>query len=211
MFKEYDMTSERDSRLHSSRSNEMGHCHCRSVGRWAAVILLGSTLAFSIGCQRFQNLAVREAMMVSYRDMVWSKRAYNLRYGSCARPYGDHFQCGFEAGYTDVCNGGDGYVPAMPPQEYRAFEYQSGEGVECVNAWFEGYPAGVAAAKKEEVGDYNNVLISKMINSAINQEKAQHVLPGDVPIVSSSGDAQSASANSKRKTNSPQSSGDSSL
>lgn len=162
--------------------------------KYAVILLLIGCVVMSLtGCRRFQNLAVREAVMVSYRDMVWARRAFNLRYGNCARPYGDHFENGFCAGYTDVCNGGDGYVPAMPPPDYRSFEYQSGDGVQCVNAWFEGYPAGVAAAKKEKVGNYNDVLISKMVNSAVNQDKAKHILPGDVPIVDNNKNSQASS------------------
>ena len=107
----------------------------------------------SIGCAKTNTrLGFGEAIVIGYRDAVWAKRAYNLRYGNCDRPYEEHFQSGFCAGYTDMANGGDGYVPALPPQEYRGFEFQSADGAQCVNSWFEGYPEGVAAAKKEKVG-----------------------------------------------------------
>jgi len=86
----------------------------------------------------------------------------------------------------DVSNGGDGYVPALPPPEYRGFEYQSAEGAKCVNTWFEGYPAGVAAAKQDKTGEYKDMFISKMINSAVTQDKARHSLPSDVPIIKAS-------------------------
>ena len=112
-----------------------------------------------------------------YRDRVWAKRAYNLRYGNCERSYGNHFRNGFIEGYCDVCNGGSGYVPAMPPDSYWSNEYQCADGAKCVNAWFEGYPAGAAAAKKDAAGTYRDVYISNMINSAITQEKAKDDLP----------------------------------
>jgi len=155
-----------------------------SLGAWRvlAIMIAASVMMNSTGCN-FRNWAVRDAILVSYRDAVWAKRAYNLRYGNCDRPYSDHFEAGFCAGYSETCNGGDGYVPAMPPTTYRGFEYQSAEGVQCVNAWFEGYPAGVAAARKENMGNYNNVLTSKMINSAIAQEKATNILPSKIPVV----------------------------
>ena len=153
-----------------------------------SVALAAITLIPAAGCN-LRNLAVREAVMISYRDMVWAKRAFNLRYGNCNRPYGEHFQNGFCSGYSDVCNGGDGYVPAMPPADYRGYEYQSADGVQCVNAWFEGYPAGVAAARKEKVGSYNDILISKMIDTAVTQEKnVKHALPSDVPVVNPGSD-----------------------
>ena len=83
-----------------------------------------------------------------------------------------------------MCNGGDGYVPALPPEEYRAPEYQSADGAKCVNSWFEGYPAGVAAARKDKSGTYHDVLISRMIDSAIDQSNTDPVLPADVQVVS---------------------------
>lgn len=138
------------------------------------------------GCgSNFRNLAneVNNNILVEYRDAVWSRRAYNLRYGNCDRPFSNHYRDGFCAGYMDVSNGGDGYVPALPPSEYRGFEYQSSEGAQCVNAWFNGYPAGVAAAKQDKTGEYKDMFISKMINSAVTQGNAKHSLPGDVPII----------------------------
>jgi hypothetical protein len=138
------------------------------------------TTASFTGCK----LGIKEASMLTYRDTVWAKRAFNLRYGNCKRAYAKHFENGFCAGYTDMCNGGDGYVPALPPEEYRAPEYQSADGAKCVNSWFEGYPAGVAAAKKDKSGTYHDVLISRMIDSAINQSNTDPVLPADVQVVS---------------------------
>lgn len=142
------------------------------------VLLIGIailTLSQSTGCK----LGIKDAAMLTYRDEVWSRRAYNLRYGSCAREYSEHFQNGFRAGYRDTSNGGDGYVPALPPESYRAAEYQSADGAKCVNSWFEGYPAGVAAAKKDKSGTYHDILISRMINSAVSQSKTKPELPGD--------------------------------
>ena len=118
-----------------------------------------------------------------YRDSVWAKRACNLRYSNCDRPYASHFEAGFEAGYVDICNGGDGYVPATPPECYWGFDYQTPDGAQCVNSWFEGYPAGVAAAKRDHAGTYRDIYVSRMIQSAISQDKATKTTPQDVPIV----------------------------
>jgi hypothetical protein len=156
------------------------------TGQSSWILGLLALLSFSMGTGcRFNKLAVNEAILVSYRDMVWAKRAYNLRYGNCDRPYGEHYYNGFCSGYSDVCNGGDGYVPALPPVAYRSSKFQSADGAQCVNAWFEGYPAGVAAARQEKVGNFNNVLVSKMIDTAVNTEKnTKRLLPSDVPIKS---------------------------
>lgn len=153
---------------------------------WAASVLALIGCSMGVGCRAGRPLAVNEAMLVSYRDMVWAKRAYNLRYGNCERPYGEHYYNGFCAGYADVCNGGDGYVPALPPSAYRTPSFQSPDGAQCVNAWFEGYPAGVEAAKQEKVGNFNNVLVSKMIDTAVSTENnSKRLLPGDVPVTKS--------------------------
>lgn len=140
-------------------------------------------IAQSIGCASFSRLGVGEAIAVGYRDLVWARRAFNLRYGNCERPYAEHFENGFCAGYTDTANGGDGFVPALPPAEYRGFEFQSVDGSRCVNTWFEGYPAGVAAAKQDKAGNYHDVMISRMVNAAIKQENTKANLPLDVPII----------------------------
>ncbi len=159
--------------------NQLASFSPRAGLRLVLIGLAMLTLSQSVGCK----LGLHETAMVTYRDYVWAKRAFNLRYGNCDRPYAEHFESGFCAGYEAMCNGGDGYVPALPAEEYRSYEYQSVDGARCVNSWFEGYPAGVAAAKKDKAGTYHDVLISRMINSAVKQEKTQAVLPADVPVV----------------------------
>lgn len=122
-----------------------------------------------------------------YRDKVWAKRACNLRYSNCDRPYASHFQTGFEAGYQDICEGGDGYVPATPPEKYWGFDFQTPDGAKCVNAWFEGYPAGVAAAKRDRAGTYRDVYVSRMIQSALVQENGKRQAPPTVSVNQSKG------------------------
>jgi hypothetical protein len=133
------------------------------------------------GCNIIRSFDENAAL--TYRDLVWSKRAYNLRYGNCDRPYADHFQNGFCAGYGDVCSGGDGFTPALPPETYRGYEYQSTDGSKCVDAWFEGYPAGVAAARKDKSGSFHDVATSRMIEAALKQEADKPQLTGEVPVV----------------------------
>jgi hypothetical protein len=179
MFKEVvmpNLTNAEDS-TESCKPNKV-------VMRLALAAFAALTFTQSVGCN-ISRLAVKDAVAVSYRDMVWAKRAYNLRYGNCNRSYPEHFENGFCAGYSDICNGGDGYVPAMPPQDYRSYEFQCAEGAQCVNSWFEGYPAGVAAARKDKVGNFNDVLISRMINSAVAQTESENKLPADIPVVGS--------------------------
>ncbi len=147
------------------------------------LLVLAFTSLTQTGCTRpIRRLGILDELAISYRDAVWAKRAYNLRYANCNREYGDHFRNGFCAGYSDMCNGGDGYIPALPPDEYRGFEYQCAEGAKCVESWFKGYPAGVAAAREEKAGKYNELQISRMIDQAVTQTDAPNILPTDVPV-----------------------------
>ena len=157
------------------------------IQRSMMAVLLVTTTVSAAGCAggvRIPRLGVTDALLTKYRDNVWARRAFTLRYANCNIPYAEHFQNGFIAGYCQKSNGGDGYVPALPPEEYRGFEFQSADGAQCVKAWFDGFPAGIAAAQKDRAGDYHDIYTSKLINSAITQEKAKHLLPDDVPVVS---------------------------
>lgn len=138
-------------------------------------LLMAFAAVASTGCSTIRLFDEQAAL--TYRDFVWGKRAYNLRYGRCDRPYSEHFRNGFCAGYADICNGGDGYVPALPPDSYRSYEYQSADGAKCVNAWFEGYPAGVAAAKQDKTGTYHDIMVSRMIDRAVKQDNSKGSLP----------------------------------
>ena len=157
-----------------------------STSRQCAVILLmvlGFTSLIQTGCTSpMRRLGIVDELAIAYRDQVWARRAYNLRFANCDREFGDHFRNGFCAGYSDVCNGGDGYVPALPPEAYRGYEYQCAEGSQCVGAWFDGYPEGVAAARAEDAGTYHKMQISRMIDQAVTQDKTPNVLPSDVPV-----------------------------
>ena len=154
----------------------------------SAMCCFAALIAFSsVGCSTWRSFD--ESAALTFRDYVWSKRAYNLRYGNCNRPYGDHFRNGFRAGYSDIASGGDGFVPALPPDDYRGYEYQSADGSKCVNAWFEGYPAGVAAARQDSTGSYNDIMISRMIDAAVKQDKTTAKLPGDVPVTDGNGNS----------------------
>jgi len=146
-----------------------------------AVVALISVTATQAGCNVLRSFDQTAA--ITFRDLVWSKRAFNLRYGNCDRPYAEHFRNGFCDGYSDVCQGGDGYTPALPPDSYRGYEFQSADGSNCVNAWFEGYPAGVAAARKDNSGSYHDLAVSRLLESAIKQEKNKPKLTGEVPVV----------------------------
>lgn len=149
-------------------------------------MLLLLLISQAVGCACYRQKATQfvDNALVLTKERIWARRAYNLRFGSCERNFGDHFRNGFIDGYCNVCSGGDGFVPATPPDCYWGYQYQSADGSKCVNAWFEGYPAGALAAKQDDAGSYHDVYISHMINSAVVQDNATKVLPSDVPVVS---------------------------
>ena len=118
----------------------------------------------------------------------WAERAYNVRFGNCQRGFETHFERGFIEGYSAVSQGGDGFVPAMPPREYWGSEYQTADGAQCVNTWFEGYPAGAAAARQDSAGNYHQIYVSKMMESAITQAKTSPVKNRTARLVSANSD-----------------------
>ena len=155
----------------------------RQVYSFLIFVFSGAVLLQSSGCVTGPGAELFEEPLGGYRNHVWANRAYNLRYRDYDHQFETHFKQGFCDGYTDVCNGGDGYVPAVPPEQYWSYQYQSSEGAKCVNTWFKAYPLGVKAAREDGAGSFQKVYISKMIQSAITQDKADHVLPDDVPVV----------------------------
>ncbi len=118
----------------------------------------------------------------NFRERVWANRAFNLQYRHMPRKFREHFRKGFIEGYCNVCNGGDGYSPAMPPRDYWGYEYQSAEGAECVSAWFDGFPEGVAAARKSNAGKNADMYISNMIERAVQQQNEGVRLASEVEI-----------------------------
>ncbi len=179
------------SKLNHTKDPSMGRLFsCDRLLQKSILTLFAAILVIpASGCAsgiRIPRLGFGDALLEKYRDNVWAKRAYNLRYANCDISYPEHFQNGFIAGYCQKCNGGDGYVPPLPPDEYRGYEFQSADGAQCVKAWFDGFPAGVAAAKKDRAGDFHDIYTSKMVNSALVQDSAKHVLPDDVPVLKGS-------------------------
>ena len=151
----------------------------------AAMLLLalGFTSLAQTGCTTpIRRLGIIDELAIAFRDQVWAQRAYNLRFANCNREFETHFRNGFCAGFNDVCNGGDGFEPALPPESYRGFEFQCAEGANCVAAWYDGYPEGVAAARAEDAGSYHKLHVSRLVDRAIAQDESANLLPSDIPV-----------------------------
>ena len=179
-------------------SSQPGHAGLVAANRLVRVMLVGLAIASCqfAGCNSFQvgTTGYMDRCFCSWRDHVWAKRAYRLRYSNCDCAHPSHYQKGFIAGYSAICNGEDGYVPAMPPRNYWGFAYQSADGQAMIDAWFEGYPEGVRAAQQDGAGQYRDVQFSRMINDAMQQEQmgwdqaeyyqaVEMIEPGPTPAV----------------------------
>lgn len=57
------------------------------------------------------------------------------------------FYCGYQQAFIDLANGGSGVTPAVPPEKYWKANNRSARGYEKAEQWFEGYRAGVCAAR----------------------------------------------------------------
>ncbi len=152
------------SRLHRS-------CHWvrGRVSNGMAILLLLASLSVT-GCYSFENGSdsnFADRFFSGWRDEVWAKRAYRLRYPTCQSRHPTHFQQGFIAGYCAICCGDDAYTPALPPRNYWGYSYQSAQGQEMIDAWFSGYPAGVKAAQQDGAGKYRDVQVSRMVDAAL--------------------------------------------
>jgi hypothetical protein len=106
-----------------------------------------------------------DTLFTAWRDHVWAKRAYHRCYPVCEHLHPSHFRRGFIAGYSAVCAGEDPYLPAVAPEDYWGYSYQSAEGNQMVGAWFEGYPEGVRAAQEDGTGAFRDVRISSSLDA----------------------------------------------
>lgn len=104
------------------------------------------------------NNEALDEFMVSYRNRAWSARSWhNNKHKFCNRKHQKDFQAGYRAGYEAVAAGGNGCTPAMAPQEYWGWKYQSPEGQAKVNAWFEAFPLGARAAEEDGLGYWGQI------------------------------------------------------
>ena len=151
----------------------------------------------STGCTMFSGmqraLTQHEALdefMVDYRNSAWSARAWLCRkHQFKGHRYLSDLEAGFRQGYADIAAGGNGCTPAICPQSYWGWQYQSADGQQRMNAWFEGYPLGVQAAEEDGIGHWRQVATSfntpaPMPTKPDPKAAAEPVPPGDAePLV----------------------------
>lgn len=67
----------------------------------------------------------------------------------CRKWISKHYKAGFRDAFTDIANGENGEVPAVPPPKYWNTHYRTERGKRCVELYFDGYRAGAALAATE--------------------------------------------------------------
>lgn len=67
----------------------------------------------------------------------------------CRKWISKHYKSGFRDAFTDIANGENGEVPAVPPPKYWNTHYRTERGKRCVELYFDGYRAGAALAATE--------------------------------------------------------------
>lgn len=130
------------------------------------IVLLGLLLmgAFTPGCVPWsRGLRTIDERVTDWRDFIWGKRAFFQRYG---REQAGPFMDGFLEGYHDMLQGADGCLPVVPPRRYWNWKYQSAGGQGAVSEWFNGYSAGVTAAKEDGLANLSRVPISTQYNGS---------------------------------------------
>ena len=133
--------------------SEMKFNASRSMRRWLAAGCLGVMAIGSSGCSMTsaicKSIDTQECVddfMISYRNRAMAEKAWHRnKHLFCDRRFLGAFKDGFLSGYAEVATGGTGCAPAVAPEEYWGWRYQSEIGQCAINAWYEGYPMGVRA------------------------------------------------------------------
>ncbi len=138
-------------------------------------LLCLTAIVFSLftGCVPWaKGIRSIDESVTDWRDFVWGKRAFFKRYG---RDASGPFMDGFLEGYHDMLQGGDGCLPVVPPRKYWSWKYQSAGGAETVNDWFDGYSAGVTAAKEDGLAEISKIPIASTYNGTNNSAPNQNM------------------------------------
>ena len=152
----------------SAKSAAIGGMKSSRKRQLLLMATLGLLISPSVGCTMAtgfgQNMAGNHALddfMIGYRNQAWAAKAWQCRKQRfCNKQFLGDFEKGFRAGYESVAQGGNGCVPAVCPQSYWGWQYQTADGQARMNAWFEAYPMGVAAAEEDGIGNWSQVQTS---------------------------------------------------
>ncbi|NLX97022.1 MAG: hypothetical protein GXY83_12680 [Rhodopirellula sp.] len=105
--------------------------------------------------------------------------------------FSDHFGAGFKDGYSEyLYAGGNGSPPPVPPRRYWRDDWQTPEGHESIEHWYEGYRTGAAIAMSLGRRDVavvpastSNVCRALPPPGVVHPEIIPSGSPSDVPVV----------------------------
>ncbi len=160
------------------------------------------------GCHSFRNY--QDEKMISVRNRYRAHKAWKHVKKNCNNiKYPKDFGRGFKEGYRDVCMGGDGCPPALPPRRYWSIRYQNRKGHFKQRRWFDGYEHGALAAEQAGGADMNYIATSNRVmhdqpivgnqqyEESIPPQAEQNSLPALAP------GAENSETNYAPKTNAP--------
>lgn len=86
------------------------------------------------------------------------------------------FQFGYRSAFVDVALGGDGVVPAVPPEQYWTTCYRTAEGRQHAQEWFAGYAAGAQRATAHCRYQFNRVAASGTTAYVLEDEESNGII-----------------------------------
>lgn len=143
------------------------------------------TLAGAVGCLLLSGCAhlydpIDEAVTCLHCEKqalhTW---AYARGDFACVN-YPHHFGEGFRAGYVDICRGGSGCPPTLPPKCYWGFWYRNEAGRAKTVEWFNGFAAGAAAAQQQGLQQFGQLVTASEVAGQCGCEPPEYDL-SDLP------------------------------
>lgn len=126
--------------------------------RWRILSML-FLLSTTAGCSSFYEDFLRNIVTIPIRKADDFKITLRCRHLACEawkrevqghpdRHYSSDYANGFKDGYAEYLDhGGNGQPPAVPPFCYRLSHYETPEGIQEVEQWYEGYRQGALTAQ----------------------------------------------------------------
>ena len=130
--------------------------------------ILASTIAIT-GCRSFGD-GIRyngfcDRILSEKIATFEAKRAWGSYRSRCGGDCLSDVKRGFIAGYKSCAMGSDVRSPIMPDRRYWSTWYQSSYGQQKIDAWYKGYPLGVAAARVKGHGYHLRTPVTEEVSA----------------------------------------------
>ncbi len=85
----------------------------------------------------------RNAKFTRLRNRALAKQVWGEIAAESPEPFSEHYSQGFVSGFADyLYRGGSGDAPPIPPRSYWHMGYQSPEGKQAIQDWYDGFRHG---------------------------------------------------------------------